>query len=632
MQNMRIRFGTVRTRAGTSAVFATTGKVPGIFNWIAPDGTNWVLYQDGTIIKSYKQATSVISSLFTAQSTTRAPSIAPFDVWSYIAGFDTSGNGTFQTEIFDGVNVDKAFAGPPVLVAATAVDGGPGQCTAGQHFIGFVYQNRTGYSGVPVTAVSGVPISVTLNAGLRQINISVSLPALADGGTDANGKVQATLFLIATRADNPAIWYFMSDYALTGQIGEQPVPLNTPTTLNFVMSLSDEDIADAIAGDTAQDNFLYLSQDSTGAGPFNPSFVVAYGNRMCYGTGTILYVSNQQNPQQIAADQNAVQMLNQRQIGYAFPLAGNPGLYLTGDRWTGYVTDNNDIPATWAPPVPVSTTLGAPFPNLVCAATGGPWAWIVTEAGPYYFDGNYGLNPLTYLVSGYDENGAPIGWKRVNWAAAYAITIVDDVQNLKLYVAVPLDGATEPNFEFVIDYRMGKQFDSVDISLDLFTPRLFSSIAVVQEYASGLTNVWKGPASTGSVTRFDVTTHNDLGAAIDGFWVSGLTRGPNITSAMVRVGSLDIWARGNAPLDSEGNPTLLITLYGIDNQVQVPITLLSTQGVASALTQTPGIIYMSKFDIHQLNDYYYGFRTNSVDAWFELSSFRSYERQDLFNR
>lgn len=779
-QNVRVRFGTTRSRPGTSPVFTSSGKVTGIFNWITPSGTNLVLYQDGAAIKSYTQATATAVTLVSGLTTTRTPSFCPLDVWTYFCGSDTAGQGTFQAEIFDGVNVDKAFRPAPTITAWSTADGGAGYCTEGQHFIGFVYQNRTGYSGIPVTgityaitatlsisfavtatsngtpdvltapghtfvngetitgagaagdtAINGVflvtnviagtslqltdllgnpvngngaytgggrltapdlitapgnnvevgqqvtiagatgdtaingtrvvatvptpgstftltdtngnvinssgaysgsgmltnPIQFTTTAGLRQINISVTLPAQPDGGTSANGGVQATLFLIATAANNPALWYFIPTDSQTGQIGEQPVPLNMAITLNFVFSLSDFDINDTLAGDTAQANFLLLAQDASGNGPFNPNFVTAYGNRMCYGAGTTLYVSDQQAPQQIAADTNAVIMQNQRYVGGAFQLSGNTNLYLTGDRWTGYVTDNSDTPSTWPEPINVSDMLGAPFQNCICADTGGPYAWIVTESGPYMFDGTYGSSPLTYLVSGYDELQAPTGWKRVNWNAAYAIQIKDDVSNLKLYVAVPLDGSTEPNYQFCIDYRMGTTFDTVDISLDVFTPQLYSSIGIVQEIATGLTNLWIGPAAAGDIARLDVTTHNDQGAAIDSFWESGLARGNNITSQMVRVGGLVIWARGNAPIGS-----LAITLYGPDHQQSVACPLLSLQGVQAALVEQPGIQYQSKFDISKIEQYTVRFETNTIDCWFELSGFTAYERQDLFNR
>lgn len=783
-QNVRFRFGTVRSRPGTSAVFASDGAVTGMFNWLTTGGQNLLLYQDGSEIKTYEQLGTVINSILAVPGNTQSPSFSPLDIWTYMCGYDVNANGTFQVNVFDGTNIDKAFRFPPNITAWTAVDGGTGQCTQGQHFIGFVYQNRTGYAGIPVTgisyaitatlnvsfavtattnanpdvltlpghtftngqvvtgagaagdtAINGVflvanvsgatleltdlsgnpiagngvytgggsltapdlitapgnnlitgqsvniagatgdtaingtglvatvvtpgstftlvdangnvinnngaytgggsvtnPIQITLAAGQRRVNISVTIPAQPDGGTSSNGGVQATLFLIATRSDNPALWYFIPTDAQTQQIGEQPVPLNTPVTLNFVFSLSDEDIANSLAGDTAQANFLYTAQAADGTGPFNPSFVTAYGTRMCYGVGSVLWVSDLGFPQQIAADTNQIRMQNQRNIGAAFVLPGNTGLYITGDRWTGYVTDNQDSPSTWAEPVPVSNALGAQSPNLVCAETKGSYVWIVTPSGPYLFDGQFEGNQLLYLISGFNEQRQPIGWTRVNWAAAYAIQIKDDVQNLKLYIAAPLDGATVCNYLFCIDYRLGISFDSVDISIDVFNEAFFSSICVVKEIATGLSNLWIGPASGGEVTRFDVATPNDLGAAINSFWISGLVRGQGqIATAMMRVSAMDIWARGIAPLVGEV-PSFLISLIGPDGIQTVPITLLTTQGIPAALVDSPGLTFMAKTDVARLNNAYFQFGTNSIGASWELSAFTAYCKPDLANR
>lgn len=794
MQNCRIRFGTVRSRPGTSPVFASGGKVSGMFNWLTPAGGNLLLYQDAFEIKTYNQAGGVINPVLAVPNTTVAPVFTDLDVWAYMCGYDQSSSGTFQASIYDGVNLDKAFRYPPNITAWTAIDGGTGYCTQGQHFFGFVYQNRTGYGGIPVTgigfsitattnvsfsvtatnngtpdvlavpghtfvdgatvtgagaagdtaingvflvanAIAGVsveltdlqgnpingngaytggatltapdlvaapgnnlqdgqtvtiagatgdtapnvggtvtivtpgstftltdlngnivnsngaytgggvvtnPIQVTLAAGNRRVNISVTLPALADGGTSATGGVQATLFLIGTRADNPALWYFLSDFPRTGQVGEQPVPLNTPTTLNFVFNLSDEDVADEFAGDTAQANFLFTAQNPDGTGPFNPSAVVPYGTRMCYVVGSVLWVSDLGFPQQIAADTNQIRMQNQRKIGTAFPLPGSTGLYITGDGFTGYVTDNGDSPSTWAVPVSVSTNLGlgTPYPNCVCADTKGPYVWIVTPSGPYMFDGAYEGNQLLYLSSGYDEQKNPIGWTRVNWAAASVIQVRDDVKNLKLYIAVPLDGATICNYMFVIDYRMGLTFDSVDVSLDVFNPQLFGSIAIVEEISTGEQNLWIGPAAAGSVSRFDVNTANDQGAAIDNYWISGLVRSDaDVLTSMLRIAAMDIWARGNAPLLSNGAtppvidvPSFNVTLFGPDGQQTVDVIIETTQGVPAALVESPGIIYGSQFDISQIENYYVKFGTNAVDAWFELSAFKPYFKPDLANR
>lgn len=785
MQNMRVRYGTVHTRPGTSSVFPTLDKVTGMFNWITPGGDNLLLYQDGPAIYSYRQQDNTSVQLVGSLAN-RAPSFTTHDVWAYFCGYDTAGNGAFQARVFDGVNIDVAFRAAPILTGWATADSGPGLCTQGTHFFGLVYQNRNGYAGKPVTGISypitatsqapalvvtatsntspdiltvpghtfvegnhvrgvgatgdtaiignfivtnvvganleltaidGTPVAgngvytgggtlqgpavvlapgnniqtgqqvsvagalgdtaingvsvatvvVTANtfsltdlqggpvisngvyagggvltnsiqidltaAGPRQITVQVTIPGFADGGMSANGGIQATMFLIMTRADNPNLWYFIPNDTQTGQIGELPVALNTVFTGKFIVNLSDEDIASQLAGDTAQANFFFLTQDENGNGPFLPNFVGVYGQRTIYGAGTTLYASDIDNPQQIAADTNAVRLPNQRYIAMAFQLAGNTGLYVTGDRWLGYVTDNNDSPSTWAPPVNVSDALGAPLPNCVCFKVGGNWAWIVTEGGPYLFDGAFGEQPLTYLVSGYDETRAPIGWNRVNWQANYAIQITDDVNNLKLYVGVPLDGATECNYMFCIDYRAGKTFDTCDISLDVFNPQMFSALGIVKNFFTGLAELWIGPTAVAStMNRLDVAALNDVGGAIDNYWTSGLARGTEISSSMIRVGGMDIWARGNAPLDANGNATYQITLFGPDGVESVDIELMTTNGVAAALIERPGIKYMSQFDINQIENYFCRFRTNALGAWQELSGFCAYEKQDLFNR
>jgi hypothetical protein len=343
-----------------------------------------------------------------------------------------------------------------------------------------------------------VPISVTLASDNHVIDVDVSVPALPDGGGSAK------LFLIMTRADNPSNWYWMPTDSQTGQIGEQPVPLNTATTLHFVANLSDEDMAASL--DPANDQFSLLTQDVNGNSPFNPSYVVAYGQRMCYGDGTILYVSDINNPQQLAADRNAVTMPNQRKIAFAFPLPGSMSLFLMGDRWTAYVNDNSDIPATWPQPVGISGSLGAPSPNCVCFRTGGNYAWVVTEGGVYRFGGVYDDLPVTYMVT--DQ------WLRVNWTAAYTVQITDNVAEHRLYIGVPLDGATDPNAMFCIDYTNGIQYDQVDISLDAFNPAPFAALGVVKEQATDVSNLWIGPiGAIGPGTySFGVTVTDQTGA------------------------------------------------------------------------------------------------------------------------
>lgn len=617
MQNCRIQPGVVGPRPGTSNVPnvpASIGNVTSIFNWQTQTDENLLLYQDGNTVKSYDLTTPGGLTLLADTLTSRATSFCDFDVWTYFCGYNTLSKGVYQVRIFDGTNTDIAFRGPVTLTAATAVDGGAGQCSIGTHLIGFVYQNRTGYSGIPSTTVASTPISVTLTTDSRQINISVTLPALPDGGGNS------TLFLIMTTADNPANWFFIPTDTQTGSIGDQPVPLNTITTLNFVASLSDEDIN--ASADSANSQFLLLAQAADGTGPITPSAIVAYGSRLCYLVGPKLYVSDPNNPQSITEDQNVVSMPNKRNMGMVFPLPGSTSLYLTGDRFTAYVTDNSDIPGTWPQPILISGALGASSPNCVCYRTAGNYAWVVTEGGPYSFNGIYDERPLTFLVA--DQ------WARVNWKAAYVIQCVDDVTNLKMYLGVPMDGATECNFQFVFDYQNTPEggtpvFDQVDISLDVYNPAQFGSLGIVKEPTTGLSNLWIGPvAAGGNIRHLDTTTKNDNGLAVQRIWESGLVRGSDIRSSMIRLGPADLWIRGVGALTT--------TLYGPDKVQSANLQLMRGAGLPATLSPNPGIQYALKGDMSKVENATFRFETNAIDSWFELSMLRPYMRSDIANR
>ncbi len=420
-----------------------------------------------------------------------------------------------------------------------------------------------------------------------------------------------------TRANNLADWRFIPNNTAIAQVGERPVPPNTIANLTYSANASDVDM---LQYDSALNNFNFLSQDSLGVGPFNANFVSAYGHRMVYGDGTTAYASDLDAPQQIAADRNQVRMPNQRKIAYAFQLPNSTDLYLTGDGWTARVTDNNDSPSTWAQPIVVSKTLGAPLPNCVCWATGANNGWIITQAGIYYFDGTYADLPLTYYISDL--------WKGVNWDAKAAIEITDDIANTKLYVSVPFGGGvTQSTLILVIDYQNGKNYNQIDITKDFFTAKPFiGSVAVVKDpLLQGRSNVWVGPSGAGNVVRYDTSTRNDEGVAINTFWVSGLALGSGeMQSQMIRVGFGNIWVRGN------GTPN--IVWKGPDNVQTVTSTLQTTAGVIAPLSPTPGLMYQTKLDFPRIENFTVAFGTNEVDGWFSLSGIRPYYKKDLFNR
>jgi hypothetical protein len=538
-----------------------------------------------------------------------------FNNFAYIALADKSGNGCAPCVISDGsAVVDVAFSnytqyrsglymGSGFGMTFTSL--GAGNCTPGQASYAVVLQTGTGFLSAPMIMFApsfGSP---------SKIQATVTIPA----STSIYGS--GRVFLLKTLASNTNQWYWIPNDANSGSIGSVPFT-NTggsPVTLTFVVNISDADMAASL--DSANDQQFVLTQSRfpTLTGPFSPQFVVLYGKRMCYGVNNNLYVSDIANPQFVTEDRHIVQSPKQLKLGYAFGLSGSTDLYLTGAKWIGRVTDNGDVPSTWAPPILINDTIGAPFPGCVCARTAGNYAWIVSDSGVYLFDGTLGEKPVTYLVR--DQ------WARVNWAAAYCIETEDDVLNRILYVAVPLDGATEVNAVFCIDYTYGLRFDTVDISLDLYAFDGVYSLATGPDEL-GTTRLWLGTAS-GNLLQMNETAIQDASGGITSIWESGLVRSPgDFASRMVRVGGLDVWARGNAGLQTN--------VYGPEKLRSVSPILLSSAGVPTGLSPAPGIMYQHKFDLSKIENYTVRFGATGLSSWFELSGFTVYSRPDLYNR
>lgn len=612
-QNVRFFPGMVYSREGTSDVLAVAAAVQGMYDWITPQpspASHYVAYMSGSAIIGYQVPSATGYTLLgSLPGGTLLPSFADLGPRLYFTAYNNAGTGTIQAHVFDGSftngppDVDSCFRPPLQFTSSSAADGGVGGCTQGTHFIGFIFQSRSGFSGQPSPVNNSqifVPLSVTLNAGLRQINVSITLNTPIDAG------VNSAIYPIITRADNPNEYYFVP-----GLFAVLP-PSAVGWTQNFQINVSDEDLA--ASAEPATNQFNILTQTLAGTGPFNPQVVAAYGNRMCYIVGNQVYVSEINDPQMLAADLNIVQMPNQRRVATGAQLGQSFVLY--GDKWTGTVTDNGDEPATWPQPETKSDAIGAAFPNLIVSKTAGTYHWVLSESGAYLYNGSYPSRPITYLES---DN-----WKRINWAAAYTIQAADDIVNLRLYIAVPLDGATTPNYLFMIDYTNGMTFDTCDISLDtFFGGGTFSSIAMIKEQTSNRTALWFGPSAAGNIVHVDPTVVSDSGTAVHAVWESGYVRDGSdpIVSKTVRVGGADIWARAGV----SGQGTLLVTGYGLDRALQVGPDYLT-------LSSAPGQELFSQFDLDPVENYTLRFETNGANDSFQLSGFRAYTRPSLYRR
>lgn len=614
-QNMRFFPDYCYSREGTSNIsigsFTTsTGKVTGMFNWIAPSN-NFLIYQDGSNIKRLNVATGAVSTLVAAGGSARYPSVADLGPRVYACSADTGGNGQILPIVHDGASAtDNCFRGPITTTTHTAADGGGGGlCTIGTHKLAFLYTTRNGFTGQPNPISGGVfsPVSVTLAAGLHSITYNIAFNGLSDGGG------AAVIIPIMTRADNLNNWFILPPGAYTGTVAVGTVNFSTTLTIN----ISDEDLAQQTS---ALPYFDYLVQNGVGTvAPPNPDFIFAYGKRMCYGSGNTLYASDINNPQGITADLNIVPNPSQRRFKAGFCIGQQA--YIGADKWTASVRDNGDNPSTWATPTVISDAKGPAFPNCVESKTLGQYAWIATEFGVEFFNGAYQDKPITYLCT--DQ------WKRVNWNAAYAIQLADDTTNLKLWVAVPLDSNTECSHVFVIDYTNGLTWDTCDISIDVYGFGNFSSIRSVKEAATtNKTTIWIGPQAAGPLMHIDSTTHQDAGATvINAIWKSGYCRrSGSIASPLIKVGSSHVWA--------EGSGTLLNTWASLDGVTTESPQLLTPGAVSGQipLGSTPDGEYYVNGDLAHVENYTVQFQVNSLGDFFVLKGFRMYEKSDLYTR
>lgn len=158
------------------------------------------------------------------------------------------------------------------------------------------------------------------------------------------------------------------------------------------------------------------------------------------------------------------------------------GIYVTQD-------DGTNEPAAWKVNE-VSRKVGTPSVNGV--AVGEDWAVIADRTGLYFTSGG--------KPEKISQEIQPI-WDRINWNAGQTLWVQVDVQNKRIYVGVPLDGATTPNKILMMDYRGIERPDEIASAGPIHTS--YSGKLLVLE-KSRKWSPWTIQAASGAmVLRFD---------------------------------------------------------------------------------------------------------------------------------
>ncbi len=411
----------------------------------------------------------------------------------------------------------------------------------------------------------------------------------------------AVMHGMMTTVDDPATFYDVPGASVA-------VPGGTSgwnVLINF--NVADESLVAAAASADATERFSYI----TGSTAIWATKIFRYGNRTCYVAGKKCYISGPYNAQVLIEADNAVQVEGQLDIVTGESLRTAVVLFCANSTHV-LGGDNNNVPRQWAPPVRVSDAIGAGGVNCVIPSTGAEFLWVAHESGLNIFNGAYGEVPVSIL---FDAD-----WKRINWAVAATIQMQDSQTERCLYISVPLDGATTPNYRMVIDYSRARSSggvdpQQVDYVLDDYrvggNVTAVPSIAFVQDYTTKKRQLWMG--LTGVAIRQDPTSRNDNSNILNALYETGLVLAPSQSAHLMS-------KFGGMHADVKGSGTLLVEPYGM-NRVDQP----DDGAPAITLANPPDGMSESKWHLDNENESI-RVEVNALNDWFELSGITVYHK------
>jgi hypothetical protein len=484
--------GEVMTRNGFGLLWNPNKVITSLFNWIkAPDGVSTA----GNYLVLYNATDGAVEWVANLSSPSRFPlfsvtaeAVAPASNGNqlFLPTFNSAGSGAAQMQIAGiyslfTIAVDVAFQGP-IVGKPTLANAGTGTVTAGSHFVGYVMTTRTGFTGPICPVVSGTSTPDQTSS------------IVAPGGETITGVISGVTFppdvdeiQIVMTATTNAFQYFL--------VPGQTYGVSGATTVNFTIDIDDVTlIADAT---DVTNNQFFLTQDSSGNGPFSPFMCIIYGQRSVYLTLNaenlpVFYASEPNNAQQLTQQFHEVFLPGFQAItsGFVFQSV----LYVLGPHWTYAFQDTGGQPVTWPTPALVDAKIGAACVFGTLVGSSGEWVAVVHITGLYIFNGNYADNPLTFMVDS--------DWRRINWAAAQTIRMSDNKDIKEIVVAVPLDGATTPSHLMMFDYADGLDYTTIRYSLwniqGGFEPR---GLCVCQNNSTSRQEFLLSDATAGPVLR-----------------------------------------------------------------------------------------------------------------------------------
>lgn len=357
-------------------------------------------------------------------------------------------------------------------VAYQATDNDPiHACTAQIDWIGV-----TVYYSVPSAA--GLPLGWTAGAASAGGNSALAAGFYADwadayaitgdGVTAKRGEINQTAFqdyLLTTIIARNTTYRVRARIAAVGGLAAGTIHVNLQSTSQAFTTAGISVPASALTASYQEFDALltaplatppadlllqvYADGTPTNNGTFLIDSIEPYQQNVPFNYSTARF-SHSFNPESFDSVTGTIQVRpnDGQQLRAGFPIRGNQ--YLAKDHYLCYVTDDGvNEPASW-PVNEVSATVGICGPNAVDWTE--EWATFAERSGLYVIWGGDPVKVTPEIQEDASRTGK-IVWNSINWAYGFTIWVRIDRANKRILVGAPVNGATQPNVVFVLDYK-----------------------------------------------------------------------------------------------------------------------------------------------------------------------------------
>lgn len=277
-----------------------------------------------------------------------------------------------------------------------------------------------------------------------------------------------------------------------------------------------------------------------------------------------------------------------------FPMRGN--YYMCKER-SIFVTQDNGAtePVDWSVEN-VSRTIGTPSRDG--AALGDGWAVIAARSGLYFFDGRTPI-PISDEI-------APT-WARINFTngqpgPAQKIATYVDTDKKRIYVVVPLDGATNPTHVIVLEYFGNTPVGDQDRNYSLWSAAGMTPTCIGASIRSdGTKMVLIGDNASRLLYVDPAATHDFTATAINSIYRTNFIRPGPYRSLLAKVVA-DIAGAGS------------LTVRSVGPDATTTKTLVPTQTLGATTNKDLEWKHQHIGEAIALE-----FQTNASDAYFQLS-------------